>query len=476
MAKAEELFKKSAAINPKDLNLQATLAEFYSGTGQAEKGIEAYKSLITANPGNSDLKKQLAALLMRQKDYGRATAIADELIKNKDPYGRILRGQILITLKKPGEAVKEFQEAVNTDRGSSQAHYLLGTACLLTQKIQQAETEWNETLKLDANYTPAYISLAQLKLNGGDADSAMRFAQQGLRLNPNIGELHLILGDVWMSKRDFESAAKEFEMLVKHSPGNEQLDRKLVFAQINSLMNQKKPEKAIQLINQRLAQNPKQPWLYELLGQICLAQKNYAKAEAAFRKALAIDKNNIKAYSLLGRLFLVQNSRDKAIQEFKNVININPKSVMAHIMLGQVYQSLNDKEAAKSQYREALDLDPKSPAAANNLAWILADSGGDLAEAYRLAQIAMEKLPESTAVKDTLGWVYYKKGSYTPAIELLSECTRSDPKNSTFQYHLGMAYFKNGDRRKAKDYLGEAIKLGEAFPGIEEAKQVFEKL
>jgi tetratricopeptide (TPR) repeat protein len=286
----------------------------------------------------------------------------------------------------------------------------------------------------------------------------------------------MILGDALMSKRDYENAGKEYALLAKRSPRNEQLAFKLVFAQIKMLDSQNKPEKAIQLLSQQIAQNPKQPGLFELLGQIYLKQKNYSKAEETYRKALAIDKNNIAAYSLLGRLFIIQNSHAKAIQEFKNVLKINPKSVVAHLMLGQIYEALNDRETAKFQYREALELDPKSPVAANNMAWILADSGGDIEEALKLAQIAIGKLPDAVHVKDTLGWIYYKKGSYKPAIDLLSECVRSDPKIPTYQYHLGMSYFKNGDRQKAKTSLSEAIKLGGTFPGIDEAKQTLGKL
>ena len=80
------------------------------------------------------------------------------------------------------------------------------------------------------------------------------------------------------------------------------------------------------------------------------------------------------------------------------------------------------------------------------------------------------------AIKDTLGWGYYRKGSYKAAIAALSDCVGKDPLNFAYQYHLGMAYFKNGDNAKAKASLNEALRLKPSFPGSDEAKQAISKL
>ena len=51
-----------------------------------------------------------------------------------------------------------------------------------------------------------------------------------------------------------------------------------------------------------------------------------------------------------------------------------------------------------------------------------------------------------------------------------------DPKNATYHFHLGMAYFKSGDRERARASLSQAIQLNPSFPGIDEAKQTLAKL
>ncbi len=74
----------------------------------------------------------------------------------------------------------------------------------------------------------------------------------------------------------------------------------------------------------------------------------------------------------------------------------------------------NKPDEARKLYEHALSLDPQMPVAANNLAWDYAERGQNLDVALNLAQTAKAKLPNTAAVSDTLGWVYYKKGAGGP--------------------------------------------------------------
>ena len=244
----------------------------------------------------------------------------------------------------------------------------------------------------------------------------------------------------------------------------------------NVLVLQKRPEAAIQRIDQQINRFPSQAALYELLGQWYQNQKNYAKAEEAYRKAMSLDKNRLTPYSLLGQLFMIQNAADRAKAEFSNILKINPRSVEAHVMLGMIEQMKQAPDQAQSHYREALKLDPQSPIAANNLAWLLAESGQNLDEALGLAQIAKGKLPKDLDVLDTAGWVYYKTGAFRPALDLFKQCVKQDSKNALFHYHLGVTYLKVGDRENARLSLNQAIRLDPGFPGVEDAKKTLAKL
>jgi Tfp pilus assembly protein PilF len=51
-----------------------------------------------------------------------------------------------------------------------------------------------------------------------------------------------------------------------------------------------------------------------------------------------------------------------------------------------------------------------------------------------------------------------------------------DPGEPAFQYHLGMAYFKQGDKIAAREHLSKAIEGEASYDGVEEARSTLESL
>jgi Flp pilus assembly protein TadD len=62
------------------------------------------------------------------------------------------------------------------------------------------------------------------------------------------------------------------------------------------------------------------------------------------------------------------------------------------------------------------------------------------------------------------------------SISLLKEAAEKASDNPLIQYHLGLAYHKNGDTELAKKALQVSLKLNPAYPGAEEAKKVLAEL
>ena len=76
-----------------------------------------------------------------------------------------------------------------------------------------------------------------------------------------------------------------------------------------------------------------------------------------------------------------------------------------------------------------------------------------------LAQTARRGMPDSPAAADTLGWVYYQKGVYRPAIDMLREALKlgeknKAPDNPNIHYHLGMAYAEDRSTRARAPAIG----------------------
>jgi len=144
--------------------------------------------------------------------------------------------------------------------------------------------------------------------------------------------------------------------------------------------------------------------------------------------------------------------------------------------LGIIYDTQKKYDKAKEQYQKALKINPKFVPAANNLAYLYAEKGENIDEALNLAQSAKEQFPDDPHISDTLGWIYYKKNVFTLAITYLKEASGKIPDQSMMRYHLGMAYYKNGDKELAKIELRKALELDPKFSGAEDAKDTLARL
>ena len=67
--------------------------------------------------------------------------------------------------------------------------------------------------------------------------------------------------------------------------------------------------------------------------------------------------------------------------------------------------------------------------------------------------------PDNASSADTLGWAFYQKHVYTSAIGLFQEAITKEPDNATYNYHLGMAYAKNGQATLARQQLERVNKI-----------------
>jgi tetratricopeptide (TPR) repeat protein len=162
---------------------------------------------------------------------------------------------------------------------------------------------------------------------------------------------------------------------------------------------------------------------------------------------------------MLGQIYMSQKKLDQARAEFEALATRQAKPVGPLTMVAMIHQAQGNSSAAKKRYEEVLALDDRATVAANNLAWMHAEEGGDLELALKLAQTATSSAPDVPEVMDTLGWVYYKKGQAQLAIPVFERCVEKAPTSALYRYHLGLALLKIGDTAKGRAALQRALEL-----------------
>lgn len=233
----------------------------------------------------------------------------------------------------------------------------------------------------------------------------------------------------------------------------------------------KKPAQGLAKVKEYAALEPAAVPVQLYLGELLLAGGDSKQSRAYFLAAKAADNRSIEADLGLTRVDYTERKYDNARSRLQSILTASPGNTAAQLWLGNVQQATNNPAAAMDSFRKVLTSDPDNAQACNNLAYLLADSGGNLDEALKYAQRAVELAPDHPAYADTLGWVFYRKGLYPSAINYLKRANMQ-PRDVVWKYHLAMAYAKSGNRTDGEATLEAALKLDPNVPEAATAKEV----
>jgi len=168
------------------------------------------------------------------------------------------------------------------------------------------------------------------------------------------------------------------------------------------------------------------------------------------------DLNSTLAYSFsLNQL----KKEEEAIVYLERALRIDPKNTQALGMLALIYDGKKLFEKSDSIYSIAVSMDSTNILLLNNYAYSLADRGIELDRALSMVKKAIAEEPENSSYLDTIGWVYFKLGEYSMAVEYIEKAIELDENNATLLDHLGDAYFKMERKDKARELWQTAFEL-----------------
>jgi len=159
-------------------------------------------------------------------------------------------------------------------------------------------------------------------------------------------------------------------------------------------------------------------------------------------------------------------------------LQANPRDIRIYVALGSLLETRNQWQEAEDLYKKALEIQPDYALAANNLAYLMLEHGGNVNVALSLAQLGRKGMPDSPNSADTLGWAYYQQGVYNAAIDLFQEAIKAQeavkgsPENPTYHYHLGMAYLKSNNFDMAKKQLQYTLQISPNYSEAGEIKKI----
>jgi adenylate cyclase len=180
------------------------------------------------------------------------------------------------------------------------------------------------------------------------------------------------------------------------------------------------------------------------------------KAEAAARRAIALDPNLAEAHSAMGYLQLAYHwNRDESEKELRRAIALNPNYARALTNYGCLLISDGRYGEALAKLKHALDLEPRSAATSDLIAWDYLVSGHyDLAIDAGNHTLAIS--PQMYSEYSTIGLAYLYKGDKKRALAFLKKAADLSPTTGPITFRVaGLA--SAGRREEARQTLQRLI-------------------
>jgi tetratricopeptide (TPR) repeat protein len=396
------------------------IANGYANLGDYGHAERLYEESLKLAPEDKELKIDYAAAALGAADWRKAKALA---------------GSVLASLSKNGQptnahAVTELAQAL-LELGEHQA------------ALQQ--------FKLAAQLHPSFDSQSQLAaayLVLGDQLSAAKILDAMPEKYGDTAALHMKLGSLYGNSKFFDAAIGEFKKAITkddHIRG-----------------------------------------AHYSLGATYMMQSGppgFDKAEAEFRKELALDPADTLVYMPLGRILLNRHLYTEAEASLKRAAEANPQSTTTYLALGQLYTESGRAADAERAFRRsiALTLDPSTndyevEQAHFRLGRLLVDSGNaveghkelDIARnlLYLKEQLVESRLSGGSTVSLSLEKTHEADKNELAALKIFEK--QSGPVIASSYTNLGANAANAGEFANASSYFEQAAKWNPTMPGIDE--------
>jgi Tfp pilus assembly protein PilF len=183
-----------------------------------------------------------------------------------------------------------------------------------------------------------------------------------------------------------------------------------------------------------IALDPVLPEAYTNLGAVLVAQGKYREAEAASRKAISLRPNAAKAWGNLGTALYHQGKHGEAETAFRKALDVDPSQFMAHYDLGTALDAQGRPREAEAAFRKAVALNPEDGDVYNNLGGSLLDQ-----KKYGAAEAAFRKAitrkPEDGRAYRNLGYALLRQAQFDEAAAALRKVGDLLPARSPVRQH-----------------------------------------
>jgi tetratricopeptide (TPR) repeat protein len=480
---------RSQQSSQQDFNKHLLDAQTASDKGDYATAARELRAALAINPETRGAYYQLGYALLQTHDAaGAAKAFIRELdFAPPDPFSLYYLGLIQQDSGNRAQAVTYFERSLDA-----------GEVRDVRQKLASD-----------------YLAL-------GNLEKAIAFLQESVRVRPEDGSLHYLLGRAYKQKGQTADAKKEFDAAARWKAKfqNEMVElsglrqalkegkQAEVQAQIDKLMRSSDYDillasatmlgqaglhpQTVSFLQKAIGITPAIPEAHYDLARAYIGMNRRADAKPELEKAVKLKPDFYEAELLLGTLLSDEGNADRAIEHLRAAAQIRSDNPRLLLMLGLQYYQRKYFGDAVETLKKAVSLQPENPeprylltdayylnfeyehalhcaedtvqrfpseALAHYHLGVQLNNFSHLSEARQQLEMAISKDKNLVEAQVMLGDVVFKMGKASDSIGYFRQALAIDPKLMNAQTGLGKALIQLKQYPEAATAMEEAIRI-----------------
>lgn len=378
-AEAEQALNEVLKQNPANEQALSGLLSILITDGRLNKAVSVVEAARAAAPANNNLTVALSDLYLRQREPKKALELLEKAQKGQLPSPLLLAALVRAQTAagQADGAEVSLRKVLAIDPRSIRARRTLADLLVTANKAPEAQQVLREGLTILPGNRALLQGLIAVALKTDGTDGALKLVDELTKNLANSPGIRGLRGDVYMSAKRYDEAARSYGDELKQTP-----DMSLAVRESAALTAAQHPEQSLKVLTDWIATHPD-----DMQVQLMLATSEIGARQNA-----------------------------EAIKRLELVLSKQPNNVVALNNLAWLYQETGDKRA-RDMAQKAYLLAP-SPQVSDTLGWVLT-AQGDAKIALPLLRQAANALPNNMAIQYHLGVALKQIGEKDEAISVL---------------------------------------------------------
>ena len=404
---ATRLYKELLRNEPDNLEYLSTIGSIYVKSNEDEKALPYYQRIIELFPHSVSAMNGIGAIYRRLKRYDESIEILQRALNENKDVANVYY-TLGFTYREMGlydEAIECFENVIDENANDVLAYNHLGSIYSAKGDFQKAIEIFKHGLQIDQNHpilnyniahcfesleqypdairsyetalktkpvwNEAIRDFSNLLLTCNKTKEAQNIVQRSLRLYPNDANMLCILGKIFLTQFDFDSAEKTFKKAKDINPK----DVAILSGFAEALEKGEKNQEALDTLEEALNMEPENLDLLKQYAGTLLSAKDY---DEAFRKIDTLYKNNeddVQVLDLYGQYYACMDD-DESTNYYHEKIKQVDKSYKQYLLsTAKRYSQIGNKSKAESFAKTYIQNFEDDPAGYNALGKVYASSG-----------------------------------------------------------------------------------------------------